>query len=247
MKRFFGRRKKLATKETELKERIGKASILVYSPEFKKFVRNNRSVLTNTYRLVWENFERLQRGKEIVDKKTGIRIVREATGSFKGTRAIFTLKVTVGNKEFFVKAFTRVSEAMGILAGYRKANAFLKQKNYRFGGYNVRVIKPHLIISKSRPFFEGKPVRAFLVTDFYRQGEVIQVRDLKKREFDSISSVLYKLKSEIFREAVGVADVLFREAVGVADVFPENAFFEPKTNTILLFDIVGYPDVSYEL
>jgi len=226
MKRFFGRREKLATKETELKERIGKASILVYSPEFKRFVGENKPVLSQAYKLILGNFERLERGEEIVDKKTGIRIVREATGSYKGQMAYFNLKVTVGDKEFFVKSFTRVFEDMESLGGYRKVNAFLKQKNYRFGGYNVRVIKPHLIISKSRPFFEGRTVRGFLVTDFYRQGEVIQVIDLAIREFASISSVIRELGDEMFR------------AVGVYNVVPINAFFEPKTNTILLFDII---------
>jgi len=232
MKRFSGRRKKPATKGTELKERIGKESILVYSPEFKKFVGENKPVLSQAYKLILGNFERLQRREEIVDKKTGIRIVREATGSYTGSVVILTLKVTVGNKEFFVKAFATVPEVMRSLAGYRKANAFLKQENYRFGGYNVRVIKPHLIISKSRPFFEGRdrehrePVRGFLVTDFYRQGEVVQVIDLANRKRDSISSVIRKLSGEM-------------KAVRVAGVFPENAFFEPKTNTILLFDIIN--------
>ena len=234
MKRFFGRREKLATKETELKERIGKASILVYSPEFKRFVGENKPVLSQAYKLVRENFERLERDEEIVDEKTGIRIVRAATGSYKGrvTYLTFkiltylTLKVTAGSKEFFVKFLSSGFEARCCLAGYKRANAFLKQRNYSFLGYNVRVIKPHLLIAKSRSLLRGEAVYGILVTDFYSPGEVVQVSDFAKTQLERISGVVDDLSREMLKAGVDVSDVT-----------PKNAFFESRTNTILLFDI----------
>lgn len=193
----------------------GGKRFLAYSPEFKKFVREHREILVPTLGFFRENLAKLEampQGQEIVDEKTGVRIKKELTGSYKGMRKDSTFKVVVGEKEFFVKIRQGIS-ATEIMGRTQKLDSFLREKGYKINGFNVKVIKPHLMYKEPNG-------TSLLVTEFYNEKRVKMVYDLKGRLRKKIDTVLENITGH-----------------SEGDFVPVNSFYEIKTNTIWLFDI----------
>jgi hypothetical protein len=192
----------------------GGKRFLAYSPEFKEFVREHKGILVPTKNFFLKNFsmlEALPEGQEVVDEKTGIKVRKELTGSYKGLRKDSTFKVVAGGKEFFLKIrFWLTSFSMA--GRIQKLDSFLRKRNYKINGFNVRIIKPHLM-------YEGPDGTSWLVTDFYNEGKVKMVEDFNLR---TLRPKIDKVLGDI--------------PIG-SDINPGNSFYEIKTNTIWLFDI----------
>ncbi len=217
----FSKRKALPKPVNRSIERLDQMSIkrsrgrvLGVSPQFKKFSKKQRGFVLEAKRLIEKNFEVLKEpGKKI--NSNGIRIERAHTGSHEGINNYLTLKVSVAKKEFFVKIAKTISIERNI-KGIEIVNKYLKKKEGKINGFKVKAIMPHLVYSKN---IEQK---SFFVTDFFNHNEVVMVRDLKNPENFKITRVL---------EKIGKENAL------IYDIGPHNAFYNPKTKTILLFDI----------
>jgi len=204
---------RLPLEELKLKEiRKGKR-FLGYTPTFKDFVKKNKSLLLTTFKLIKENERKLINGEPIEEGK--IRIQKAATGSQKGGHRRLTLKVDVAEKEFFVK-ITSGGEGEGIIKDFRRMQHHLKTKNHEINKFKVYLIKPHFI-------YDGYGDKTYIVTDFYNAKKVIQVADIKN----------YKIKDKILK-AINELD---KQTSKSFDLTPLNAFYQPKTKTILIYDI----------
>ncbi|MBU1120538.1 hypothetical protein KJ660_01555 [Candidatus Micrarchaeota archaeon] len=186
---------------------------LLYTTIFKEFIREHKGILSRFSKLFREKEKEIRRGEPV--KEGNIRIQREATGDYKGI-AIHSLplKVTVGRKEFFVK-ITVARKAEEIAEKFRAVERFLKKKAYKTEGFNVRLIKPYLLLEKNSS-------RAYVVTDFYHEKEVIQVLGMSGK------------KGERIKKAV---KNMYHKAGRKFDIDTHNAFYHEKTNTILLYDL----------
>ncbi|MFH1545545.1 MAG: hypothetical protein ABIE23_05695 [archaeon] len=184
---------------------------LLYAPAFKGFISENKGILSRFSNLFREKEKEIRKGEPA--KEGDIRIQREATGEYKGIGSL-PLKVTVGRKEFFVK-ITVARKAEEIAEKFRAVERFLKKKAYKTEGFNVRLIKPYLLLEKNSS-------RAYVVTDFYHEKEVIQVLGMSGK------------KGERIKKAV---KNMYHKAGRKFDIDTHNAFYHEKTNTILLYDL----------
>ena len=212
---FFGKGKKgYGRPPAGFKGKVGRRGIVAYSPEFKAFVNENRSVLLPTYRLIQDNFGRLKQGHSVVDKQKGIQIQRAVESS---SERRLHLKVGVLGKEFFVKVGLE-GKCDDLLRGIEVAERFFEERGNKIEGFKVKVVRPHLFYDSNRPGVN------YTVTDFFKQGEVILVRDLlggKGQEiFDAITRIRPKL-----------------EAQHVHDLRWQNLFYNTKTDTVLITDL----------
>lgn len=108
-------------------------------------------------------------------------------------------------------------------------NSFLKKRDYKIGKFNVRIIKPLLIYQR-----KGSR-KAYLVTQFYKEGQVKQVRDI--RFVNSIETEEHIQVRDILSSISKQANA---EHPGLTEIAPHNAFFQKTTNTSLLFDLSLY-------
>ncbi len=204
--------KKLGGTGVDLKIAVGQTTKLAISSEFDQFLQKNKNLIRPIYKLIRGNRARLAAGKPIIDKKRGIDIRRAATGGYKGR--CLTLKVNVGEIDFFVK------ESSFSLVDYARIMAIvdncLKIKNYKIGRFNIHIIKPHLLYERR--------AHSYLVTDFYNKNEVKQVSDMREKDRCEILAAIDVPNRELWK-------------YGVEGVIDFNAFYQQKTNTILLFDI----------
>ncbi|MCX6801094.1 MAG: hypothetical protein NTZ73_02805 [Candidatus Diapherotrites archaeon] len=244
-----GRAKSGITRRHGLELKISKKDFyrggrfLAYSPEMKKFVSKNRGILLTAKELIEKNFDELLFGRQKTRK--GITVKRAATGRDRGGSLALTLKVSARGKELFVK-ITDFENGLDTLRGFQTAEKYLKTIKHRAGKFSVRVIKPHLIYSREtmlkdslkyttdRPNGDkskAKP-RVYIVTDFYREGEVIQLSNLKKlkrkvrsaEEMERLFSATARIRIDLMKE-------------GIQDFPGQNIYYHPKSKTILLFDL----------
>lgn len=205
-----------------MKATVHKQGFVAYSPRFKGFVARHRGALSAVSILLSKNFSRLQEAQVVGDAPHNIRIQRAATGSYGGHTNRMTLKVSVGKKQFFLK-IPEGKIARAIFEGTRMMDDYLKRRNYRVHGFNVRVIKPHLLVDRGSG-------NSYILTDFFGENEVILAHDLPRRSItearvrDTIDSVLNEL-SYAFRD----------KKLGEISFF--NAFYRPRDKTLLLFDL----------
>ena len=112
---------------------------------------------------------------------------------------------------------------MNVLRGFRTAENYLKRRKYRVAGLNMRVIKPQLL------YEDRVKKKIYLATDFFEEGQVIQIKDMKKSE----------KKAHI----IHALDQLYRVMDWKHNVFeiaPHNAFYNAATDTVLIFDLQQY-------
>lgn len=199
--------------------RVGGDRISAVAPEFERFANQNSKVFSRTIELINNNFEKFLMGKKIKDTKAGISIKHDYTGVYNGDIKEITLRVTAAGRDFFVKTVKR-RHAERMVYASQIADEFLKRGNYKFEGYNVKVIKPLLVYQT--PIGEGK-VRTYVVTDFYDKSEVEQLEYYGGS--DAPHGAMWRLGVELDKR-------------GVREAHSENAFYNPKTKTILLFDLL---------
>ena len=212
---------RIAKPEMNLKKKSVKRPVkegkqfLAYSPEFKQFVKENKGVLSDVYKLLSkeQNFEALGKGEKFRGK--GFVVQKAATGGYKGCLNIVTAKVETGGKEFFVKVCI-MPQAKKVLEAFEIVDEYLKSKGNKLGKFNAKVLKPHLLYQNAKYIF--------LVTDFYKSNEVKQVLGMNGRKGIKIEVELSKLQ-KILGKWVG-------------DISQYNTFYEPKTNTIWFFDLL---------
>lgn len=187
---------------------------LAYSRRFKLFIKKNKGPLVKAFRLIEEKFGGLARGA-VIESSEGIRIEKAATGSYKGVHNLLTAKVTFAGKQFFVKN-CRSFAANENLSWAIKADEYLKKQDYKIGGFNVRVLMPHLV-------YLGRE-KAYVVSDFFSESEVAQVCDYRGKKHRELKSVLNHLRKTVAKQELDLIDL--------------NAFYQPATRTILLFDLM---------
>ncbi len=191
-----------------------KGSLFASSPIFKRFKNQEKLVESKTRKLIMENFKRLEKGKEISDKKGKIKIKKAFTGTFGGKHKFLTLRVSASGKEFFVKISSprKIKENVNAL---ELADRHLSKKGYRVDGFKVKVILPYKAVAYKKI--------GYLVTDFFKQGEVQQISEM--RDAEKIIKCMGKVATELNK-------------FDVFDVLTVNSFYNSKTNTILLFDLI---------
>ncbi|MBU0636509.1 hypothetical protein KKE06_05785 [Candidatus Micrarchaeota archaeon] len=198
----------------ELTAKESSYRFLAASPTFKAFVREHPDIFSATHKMIQGNRSALRAGKEIIDNEQNIRIQRAATGSYPGRNRFGTLRVRVSGKEFFVK-LSKTERVAVVFETYRRMDAHLKQRKYRIGQFNVRVLAPKLLYANGLEYY--------LVSDFYSPESVVQVRDT--------SRAMQKRAERVFRE-------LYRSDLGLCDIGSGNSFYHKKSNTLLLFDFL---------
>lgn len=189
-------------------------TVIAYSPKHALRAVGKNPLFSRAKDLISTHYSDLKAGKEITDVETGLHIKVESTGSDKGRIKDFVVKVIHGKKEYFatlVKKEPAVQFAETHLSNISKFEAFLKKKRYKLDGFNVGLIKPNLL--------HETPNEYFFLTDFFNKEEVVQVCDLQ---------------NEVGEKARALLGNYFGKKSG------RNAFYVPKTNTILLFDLEDY-------
>lgn len=190
-----------------------KRRFLAYSPEFKDFIKQHKKILMPALKLIRENLGKMGGGQII--KEQGIQIQRF-------TEKTLVVKVNVVEKEFFVKKLKPTVDipelAKNILKGTRIVENYLRKRKYKLGSFNAYVIKPHLLYER----FPAEGRYGYLVTDFYNEGEIKNAWGLSGAKGTEIYKVLSKLEEDL---------------PTLLDLKTHNAFYEQRTNTILLFDI----------
>lgn len=203
----------------QMRVRKGHGRFLAYNPAIKdEFVVHNKRVLLSTYKLIHENLASLREGRLIENKKNGVKIVKAATGSYKGGFNFTTLKVQTNGREFFVKIALWI-EGEKLVSAAHAADKQLKKIGHKLDGFHLQVIKSHII------YDDPSTHRTFLVTEFYNPGEVVQAFDLKGEELNKVSASLEKLKKNMAK-------------IGIRGIGIRNAFYHQESNTILLFDLL---------
>ena len=196
---------------------------LAYSQKFRARVAQNPRILKRVYILIIRNLPELDSNKTVVEK--GIKISKEATGSYKGSTRALTLKVVVDKNSYFVKVFEPIYsiEAQERIRRIEKLENFLAKHNNKFGDLNLKVVKPSFF---SNPVNSSQNY-SFMVTPYYGKREVIQVNDVLKNheKYAQIHAALAWLQESIKDNAV------------TKGINAKNAFYRRRTNTLLLFDI----------
>jgi len=212
------KRKTRVRRELRLKVVESSKRALVHSRKFKAFIKNNRGVLSQSFKIIRTHYDKLLLGKEA--SEGNIKIQKASTGEYKGRQHLMILKVTAAKKEFFLK-ISLAGRASKIIEGIKTVEYFLKKKGHKIGGFNVRVVMPHLIYEAPD---KSTLQRVYFVTDFYNKDDVVQLEDMKKSQ----------LRDNIFKVFLGIKNKL--ESF-VQDMHLNNAFYQQSTNTILLFDL----------
>lgn len=202
---------------TALKSKVGKERKLAYSPEFKRFSRKQKFVF-EAKKLIEQNFVNLGKGRKI---NAGNMEIRKAhTGKYGGNVNKITLKVSVAGKEFFVKV-TKKGKFNPTVKGNSLVDKYLKTQGGRINGFNVKVIKPHLVYENVEKDL------CFFVTEFFNKDEVALVSEMFENT-QKMKDALEKIERGV-RKMPRVSDI--------SEFALYNTFFMPKTNTLLLFDI----------
>jgi len=197
--------------------------MLARSPEAAVFLKENKGSFFQAARLIRQNFEELRRGgAKVIDKEKGLSIKKAGTGSCIGKHNHVTLKVTIKGKHFFLKIF-EYKDYIGVLRGIRTAEGYLKRRNYRICGETIRPIKPHLL-------FENRLTKkAYIATDFFDEKDAVLVEDMPEgKKKKSITNAINELKKELEHKK------------NIIDIWPLNAFYQPKTDSVLLFGLQHY-------
>ncbi len=194
--------------------------MLARSPELRQFMKEQRGAFSRASKIIRQHFEELRLGgSEFVDKEKKLSIKKASTGSFKGTHNDVTLKVKVENRAFFVKIFD-YKDYLDVLRGFRTAESYLRRRKYKVAGLSVKVIKPLLL------YEDRLRKKIYLTTDFFEEGKVIQVKDMRK---DENKARVIKALDELTREIEHKRNII--------EIQPLNAFYNQETNTVLLFDL----------
>ncbi|MBI2530427.1 MAG: hypothetical protein HYW05_04775 [Candidatus Diapherotrites archaeon] len=204
---------------------------VAYSPEFAEFARKNGRALMKAVNLIRNNLTELEEGGKVADRKSGIYIQKAVTRIYRGRSWFPPLAVRIGGKAFFVKWFAKDLKHMA--DNLNAVERYLKEKNYAIKGFDVRILRPHLL-------YKG-PGGNLLATDFYNRNEVKSYTlRLGERSIllplpraRKIEAAITELVSGLKRRGVSIYED--EEKWNVP--FSVNAFYQPKTKTILLYDI----------
>lgn len=209
---------------------------LAHNPSFTKKCGKLFRPVYWLIRKNYKKFSNLPKGKKFFDPKTGVTIEKNQTGRYAGGNTYLGLKVDFNGKSVFVKIGNTDSDRCFLAT--KKAQSFLNRIGNKIGGFNVQVISPNLIYADEKAVRPFKPnelqsEHSFIVSDFFPSKNGYLLIDFQKKigpknwgKFDKspIGKALTQLN-------------LGLEGVGVVDAGLHNAFFNPKTKTIYLFDL----------
>ncbi len=201
-----------------------KNMVLAYSPGMKRFVKRNEGLLTSVHQLIQENFRKIQKGKRVINDRKKIAIQRKLTGSYKGgsydVKRVDKTSFNVQTEKnmFFVKIVRKRPEVIKTITGMKLVDKWLKKKKNKVGKFKVEIIKPLL-------FFE-KENRSYQVSKFYKPEEVKQIRDIEGKKASELIETMKFIEKE-----------LGKTGQQIREINPKNAFYNNRTNTILLYDI----------
>lgn len=221
MSRTMTKNKTRTTRSVKtLKAKRNRTRMLAQSLIARRIVQRNRGMLLNAYRLIKENFDNLKKGNSI--KSKGIFVGQAATGKFKGKKNFLTLLVKAKGMNFFVKIFELRNE-VDIMQGFSTLENWLQQHHYTVEGIKIKPLRPLLLYEDSNSKV------GYLVTPFFREGEVEQVQYMEdKQKKKKITAVIGRLN----REMEALHDVW--------EIATVNAFYHPRTDSVLLFDIYRF-------
>ena len=215
--KFFRKRQKMPHLNSEGKFSKRGLRFLYLAPKFATYFMRNKKVLRAVYRVISNDVELEKLRLGVPFEGHDFRISNETTGSFKGIWHIAALKVSFARKNFFVKIMWG-RKAEDALKGMRIVEDFLKRKKHSINNFNVHVIPAIMLYDEAVSF------KSYLVSRFYKEGEVRQVCDLSgklRRDIDDTLNIVN----------------FSRERLGIDDIDSHNAFYFPKDNSIGLFDI----------
>ena len=200
---------------------VGNKRVIGYSPEFKEFIKKNRGTFTYARKLMIQNLGKIIKGETI--ESNGIRMRQEQTGEdyHPGRPRRLSIRATTKGYDFFIRWSVGTSEHLFSLTAHNRAQKALEQIGHKFKGYNVQLIKPHFLY---RAETKKEPI-IIKVTDFYKENEVVSAGIIKSIKF---KRVLKELEDYMYSNKV-------------YDASSQNAFYAPRTRTILLFDISILP------
>ncbi len=185
-----------------------------------KFKEKHGKKIFKIYKTINASLKNLESGRSVFCDRTGAKIVPERTGSAKGTQNRGTFSIELNGEKFFLK----IADPKKIVAnydGYLKTREMIG-KHWKQGNIKLRVMKPHI-------FFTYKN-KGLIVTDFFKAEEEKMVSDIlknKKNEKNAknVEKTITRAKN-------------FLRAGGVEEVSGVNAFYNHKTKTITLFDLL---------
>ncbi len=228
-KRLFGKKTPLISKQEinapkvaqnkielpDFKSKQTKRKSLLYSNDFKTFVKQNKGALSRAFELINE-LENSKKTK-ITDSVTNLKITQGlATGHSLGRNQERLFKVETGNQIFFVK---KNFNSCNVIKRINLIENELKKINHQIDGVNIQLIKPYLVYNN------------WLITKFYTDKEVVQLFTTYRIP-EKILSIQPKIKSMLRKIENKLKDANLKEL----DHFEGNRFYNSKTNTILLFD-----------
>jgi hypothetical protein len=133
------------------------------------------------------------------------------------------LKVTLGKREMFVK-IEDTRNAKSRVLGASLVNSFLTKHGSKIMGFKFEVAPVHV----AHDFLLEKASRTIYATNFYPKEKFVMVENLPLKTAESVNSVIKTLNDAVLAEYT-------RHSIGEISMI--NAMFNPKTKTIVLFDL----------
>jgi hypothetical protein len=190
---------------------------LMYSNRMKRFVKNNPRVMLTAYKLIKEIHA--QKDKTLKSEPNlGLKVTPIHVYSHRNVFNRGLYKVEIGTKTFFVKNSTFIFSALQ-KGTWERSQKAIEALGGKIGSTKIRLIHPQLIYKN------------FLVSDYYNGG-LISVAEMNfetRKKFDKKITILNQKLTEM----------------GAMDCSPANIFFDPKKDTLYIFDLVSKPE--YEL
>ncbi len=231
---FLELEKRETSDEDSTKERTSSESQIVYKREFRQFLREHPGVI-QTFETAVEMLDKeyaAKRGREVEDD--GEISAEAGTVEMNGVRVtLFTdqigrehrfHKVDIDGRSFFVKK--KSAEYKHSDVGYEQAKATEHLRNVLKDFSGVKVIDAQL-------GFSGKK-GSYFVSDWYGGLRSLAYYSKAKKNIDRAES------QRIEERWDQVEDILHKEGLQYGYF---NTFYDPSTDTILLYDVSWKPDV----
>jgi hypothetical protein len=219
---------------------------------YSSLTPNEAKTLIEAYKIIRKKINQLKDTTFFYeDKKMGFRIEHarpnwKTSGEHRGHHNRGILKVTYKRKVCFVKLDTKF-HAVEIKQGAVFVDKILKEMRHNIEGVKVVVAQNRLlhdfVVREFTPAHANPRVGeihlkqrlCLQATDFYPEATVMPV-DLIKPHSPALGTQLEKIIEQIDARAQTKVPKL----MGLEEIRPHNAFYNPKTNTLILFDLHLY-------
>ncbi len=168
--------------------------------------------------------------KERVKTPLGIAVIENVRNlradDYLGNNSFGILRVSLGKRQMFVKIEDSRSAEHRVL-GHKIVDSFLRKKGAQIDGFRFKVEPLHA----AHDFLLEKASRTIYATDFYPKESFTMVGNLPPKVEHKVNEAIKKLRGLVIME---------HRNHYVGEISPVNALYNPRTKTIVLFDLYAF-------